>query len=148
MKNFILILIWSVVVFGAGWFLNEHLKPQQQIEIIQGSIHDDHPVVDPDKLKISELKRLVNCYANQAAHLELFLISENIIRAESGLCERKWSRDITVKTKPKQNYISSGALYPVGVYVSYYRRIGSVAIGGGVQYQDKPSLNIGILYGW
>jgi len=133
-----------------SWILNDYMEPSgPEITIIQGDLVDDHPVVDVNKLKIEELKRMVDCYANQAAHLELFMANETTIQADAELCERSWSRSATVKTKLQMNYLVVTGTYPFGGSVSYYRRIGPIAIGGGIAYSDKiPLLSAGILYGW
>lgn len=143
-------VVWTAIVFIAGWFLCDYFRKEvPPVTINQGEIIDNHPKVDVTKIEIDELRRLVDCYANRDAYLNLFVVDGNIIKAEAGLCDRKWSRTATVETKLQKNYMIANVSYPVGAIVSYYRRVGPVALGGGASFINlSPGIHFGAMYGW
>jgi len=143
-----ILVIYTVLVIAGTWFLNEYLEPETPVKITPGPVVDNHEQVDVYKLKIAELRQLVDCYANQAAYLELFMVDDTTMRAEAGLCERKWHRDARITAEALKNYVIINGLLPAGIQGSYYRRVGPVAIGGGVQYQETVGIHAGILYGF
>ncbi len=146
--KFVIFVVYTVLVAAGTWFLNEHLDPAPPVEIIPGPVVDNHEKIDVYKLKIEELRHLVDCYANQAAYLELFMVDDTTMRAEAGLCDRKWHRDARITAEPLKNYVIINGLLPAGVQASYYRRVGPLAIGGGLQYQETVGIHAGVLYGF
>jgi hypothetical protein len=143
-------IAWTAIVFAGAWLLNEYMEPDKpQVTIDQGELHDNPQNIDVYKMKIEELRSLLDCYANQKAYLELFMIDDTTMRAEAGLCKRKWYRDAEVHVRLQKNYVIGNITYPGGGMVSYYRRIGPVAIGGGGYFIEKsPGVMAGILYGF
>jgi hypothetical protein len=51
-----------------------------------------------------------------------------------------------ITASPLKNYVIINGLLPAGVQGSYYRRVGPLAIGGGLQYQKPVGIHAGILY--
>ncbi len=60
-----------------------------------------------DTMPVDELKKELQCYYTAKPMLDITMIQESpiIIKAEAGLCQRKWERNATIQIKEDSNYI-------------------------------------------
>ena len=111
-KNAFFLILYTGIVFGAGFFISEHTR-EEKIKIVKQTEIQYVPVVrEYSRLTRDDCIARLQCYDTSAPMLNAE-VKENMIHLTAGLCERRWERGIYVESAS-----SSSWRYYVGIGVT------------------------------
>jgi hypothetical protein len=115
-------LILMGIAFLGGWFA--HMKtqaPEIRIETRKEIVWRDRVVYrDYNTITRDDCINQLQCYDTAKPTLDIAPLSDNFFRLSAGLCERSWTRDVSLSVGESGNwkyYIGAGVI--VGAGISY-----------------------------
>lgn len=144
-----------IITFILGFIVCDLFKKPKEVIIYQDKIVTNTITKNVKDMSCEEAKEDLYCFYTGFPTLEINHVGGDEYLQSASLCERKWSRQTTIKTISKQfqNIIIAGLFFNsemrLGFQGQYYRMFGSFGIGGGLQWtQGYGSISAGLMYGW
>lgn len=155
MKNIIFKISIPVLTFIAGWVFCYSCMEPEKVIIYQDKIVTNTITKNVKDMSCEEAKADLYCFYTGFPTLEIKNAGGDEYIQSASLCERKWSRQTTIKTISRQyrNMIIAGAFFDsemrLGAKAEYYRFYGNFGFGGGLAWtQGYGVLNGGLAWRW
>lgn len=155
MKNILIKISSLILAFIIGWILSYYLREPKKVIVIQKEIEYNTITKNIKDMSCEEAKEDLFCFYTGFPTLEIKHLQGDEYLQSASLCERKWSRQTTIKSVSKQfrNIAIAGLFFDsemrLGVQGQYYRMFGNFGIGGGLSWtQGYGSVSAGVALGW
>jgi hypothetical protein len=145
MKTKVITFIALLIAFAAGWLVHEIFR-EPRARIVKEPLQYNTVYRNYAALSHDDCTAIVKCFSESVPELDIDTEGGDSYLLTAGLCDRKWSRKVKIRSPAYRNIIYIAATYRyqesefiTGITASYIRKYSRIGFGGGMTIDQRSA---------